>query len=66
MRKKGDKEMESKDKIEIALMAGLLAKDVLELQHASSKLVAKVMMGQVVDGMMKLDKRINSLPEDEK
>lgn len=52
--------MESKDKIEIALMAGLLAKDVLELQHISSKLVAKVRMGKIVDGLMKLDKKINS------
>lgn len=56
--------MESKDKIEIALRAGMVAADVLELQKTSSKLVAKLTLNQVIKGLIELENKIKSLPED--
>lgn len=56
--------MESKDKIEIALRAGMIASDVLELQKSSSKLVATLTLNAVENSIMELRKKIKSLPND--
>jgi hypothetical protein len=54
----------SGDKIEIALRAGIVAGEVLKLQTVSGKLLAKLLLNEVAHSLMELDKKINSLPED--
>ena len=56
--------MESKDKIEISLRAGMVASDTLELLKVSSKLVAKMTLRQIKENLIELETKINSLPED--
>jgi hypothetical protein len=42
----------------------MLASEVLELQKATTKLTAKLIIAQAVNSLMELDKKIKSLPED--
>jgi hypothetical protein len=56
--------MEPKDKIEIALRAGMVASDILELSKSTSKLTAKLILNKAVNGLIELDSKIELLPED--
>lgn len=56
--------MESKDKIDIALRAGIVAREVLSLVGTSGKFHAKIVMVSVVKSVMELDQKIQSLPEE--
>ena len=56
--------LKSKDKIEVALTAALVAESVLQLMGAESKTSAKIIMSETVERMMKLDQTIKALVED--
>lgn len=56
--------MEGKDKIDLAIRAGMIAKTVLQLIPCKSKLRAKLVMAETVDLLMALEKIIKELPED--
>ena len=56
--------MESKDKVDLAIRAGLVAKSVLQLMACNSKTLAKLIMGETIGYFTDLDKKIKELPED--
>lgn len=56
--------MDSRSKIELALLAGMLARDALDMLNIPNKAVAQLSMVRIVERMMALDKAIKALPED--
>lgn len=56
--------MDSKDKIDIALRAGIVAREVLNLVGTSGKFHSKIVMVSVVKAVAELDQKIKSLPEE--
>ena len=54
----------SRERIELALLAGMLAKDALSLLTVTNKPAARIGMSQIVDSMMKLDRAIKALPSE--
>lgn len=54
----------AKDKIEIALRAGMIAADILNLQGCKTKATARMVLLGVVARVRELDGVIDSLPED--
>lgn len=56
--------MESKDKIDLAPRAGLVAHSVLQLIGTSGKFHARIVMQDLIKHVMDLDKKIKELPED--
>jgi len=55
--------LKSKDKIEIALMAGLVAESVLQIMGVASKVSAKIIMNETAERFVKLDNKIKALEE---
>ena len=56
--------MDSKDKVDIAIRASILARDALDMLHTPNKTIALMGMARIVDRMMDLDRAIKALPED--
>lgn len=56
--------LNSKDKIELALRSGMIAKSSLQLLEAKSKIEVKMIRNQTVELLIELDQKIKELPED--
>ncbi len=56
--------MDAKDKVDIAIRAAIVAHSVLQLINTSGKFHAKIVMQDLVNHVMDLDKKVKSLPED--
>jgi hypothetical protein len=56
--------MESKDKVDLALRASILARDALDFLSIPNKAVAKLSMARLVSRVRDLDKAIDALPDD--
>ena len=56
--------LSGKEKIDLALRAGLVAESVLQLMRIGSKTHAKLILNQTAERFLELDQKIKELPED--
>lgn len=56
--------LNTKDKIDLAIRAGLVAESVLGLMRVNHKDLAKLILNQTGKLFLELDKKIEALPED--
>lgn len=55
--------MEAKDKVDLAIRSGLVAKSILQLMDCNNKILAKMIMAEAIELMTDLDKKIKTINE---